>query len=273
MRNLLSANLARLWKSRPFWLGFFALNAICAIQKIGMATDAGEVHPLDEMFWLQALLISVILSAFVSLFAGSEYECGAIRNKISAGHTRAAIYLANMLVCVLAGWIMCLVGLLVSLIVGVPFLGVLHTGLTEVLSQGLCVFALSAAYSAIYCFLSMLISNRAVSAACCILLSFLLLYAGSAAASGLDEPENYAPDKPSVWEVDGEPIPNPGYSEGSERQFLEGIFEATPGAQSLQLIGVFDYHIRYGEMFLASCLWTALFSICGLVLFRRKDLK
>lgn len=278
MRNLLSANMARLRKSRAFKVGFFALTALCAIQKAGMAMDPKEVHPLNEAFWIQALAIGVILSVFISFFTGSEYEHGAIRNKAVAGHTRSEIYLANMFACVLAGWILCLGGLLASLLIGVPFLGFSHAGPMEIISEGICVFALSAAYAAIYCFFAMLITNRAISAVVCILLSFLLLFAGFAAANRLDEAEYYyVPDSsPGFGEIDGgsasELIRNPDYPEGAERQMCEIVYEATPGGQSLQLSGMLSEHVRFAEMFSASCVWIAVFSGCGLALFRRKDI-
>lgn len=281
MRSLLSANLARLWKSGVFWLGLFALAAFCAIQKWGMVMDSGEVHHLEEAFWIQALVIGIILSVFISFFAGSEYEYGTVRNKAVAGHTRAEIYLANMLACILAGWIMCLGGLLVSLLIGAPFLGLSQAGLVEIFLKGICVFALSAAYAAIYCFFAMLISNRAISAVICVILSFLLLFAGSAAANRLDESEYYyVPDSSlGIGEIDGgshsELMRNPDYLEGAERLICEIVYEMTPGGQSVQLSGMLDEYTRYAQikMFSASCAWILLFCGCGLVLFRRKDLK
>ena len=63
--------------------------------------------------------------------------------------------------------------------VGVPFLGFFHTELSEILLQGICVLALSAAYTAIYCFFAMLIHNRTITAIACIMLSFLLLFSGT----------------------------------------------------------------------------------------------
>ena len=279
MKNLLSANLARLWKSSAFWLGFFALAALCAIQKISIVLDTVEVHHLEEAFWIQAVGIGTVLSGFISFFVGTEYEYSTIRNKVVAGHTRFEIYLANMLTCILAGWIMCLVGLLLSLSIGVPFLGFFHAGPMEIFAEGICVFALSAAYAAIYCFFVMLLPNRAVSAVICILLSFLLLFAGTAAAKRLDESEYYyIPDSSlGIGQIDdgshSEWVRNPDYLEGTERRIYEIAYEVNPGGQSLQLSGMLKEPARYTEMFSASCAWIAVSCGCGLSLFRRRDLK
>lgn len=279
MMKLLRANFARLWKNKVFWLGFSALTSFCILQKIGMSQDTAEVHYLEEAFWIQAFVIGIILSVFISLFVGAEYEYGTIRNKIISGHVRSDIYLANVLVCIAAGWIICLGCLIFSLLAGVPFLGFFHTRLSEILAEGICVFALSAAYAAIYCFFAMSIPNRTITAIVCVLLSFLLLFAGTAVSNRLDESEYYyIPDKSlGIGEIDdgshSEWIRNPGYLEGTKRRTYEIIFEVIPGGQSLQLSGMLSENTHYLEMFSASLAWIVLSCSCGLILFCRKDLK
>lgn len=279
MMKLLKANLARLWKNKVFWLGFLVLNVFCIIQKIGLIQDTIEVHYLEETFWIQAYVLGIILSVFISLFIGAEYEYGTIRNKIISGYDRSEIYLANIFVCIIAGWIMCMGCLISSLLVGVPFLGFFHTELSEILLQGICVFALSAAYTAIYCFLAMLIHNRTITAIACIMLSFLLLFSGTVVSNRLDESEYYyIPDASlGIGEIDdgsnSEWIRNPDYLEGTKRRIYEIVFEVIPGGQSLQLSGMLNEHISYIEMFSASLAWIVLSCGCGVLLFRRKDLR
>ena len=57
---------------------------------------------------LFVLMSGVVLSAFCSLFVGAEYSDGTIRNKIAVGHSRAAVYLANLVTCSAAGVLICL---------------------------------------------------------------------------------------------------------------------------------------------------------------------
>ena len=279
MIKLLKANLARLWKNKVFWLGFLVLNVFCIIQKISIIQDTVEVHFLEEAFWIQAYVIGIILSVFISLFIGAEYEYGTIRNKIISGYDRSDIYLANIFTCIIAGWIMCMGCLISSLFVGVPFLGFFHVELSEILLQGICVFALSAAYTAIYCFFAMLIHNRTITAITCIIFSFLLLFSGTVISNRLDESEYYyIPDASlGTGEIDdgshSEWIRNPDYLEGTERRIYEIFFEAIPGGQSLQLSGMLNEHTSYIEMFSASLAWIVLSCGYGMILFRRKDLK
>ena len=279
MIKLLKANLARLWKNKVFWLGFLVLNVFCIIQKIGIIQDTIEVHYLEETFWIQAYVLGIILSVFISLFIGAEYEYGTIRNKIISGYDRSEIYLANIFACIIAGWIMCMGCLISSLLVGVPFLGFFHTELSEILLQGICVFALSAAYTAIYCFFAMLIHNRAITAIACIMLSFLLLFSGTVVSNRLDESEYYyIPDASlGIGEIDdgsnSEWIRNPDYLEGTKRRIYEIVFEVIPGGQSLQLSGMLNEQTSYIEMFSASLVWIVLSCGCGMLLFCRKDLR
>ena len=279
MIKLLKANLARLWKNKVFWLGFLVLNVFCIIQKIGLIQDTIEVHYLEETFWIQAYVLGIILSVFISLFIGAEYEYGTIRNKIISGYDRSEIYLANIFACIIAGWIMCMGCLISSLLVGVPFLGFFHTELSEILLQGICVFALSAAYTAIYCFFAMLIHNRAITAIACIMLSFLLLFSGTVVSNRLDESEYYyIPDASlGIGEIDdgsnSEWIRNPDYLEGTKRRIYEIVFEVIPGGQSLQLSGMLNEQTSYIEMFSASLVWIVLSCGCGMLLFCRKDLR
>ena len=279
MNRLLRANFARLWKNKMFRFGLFALTALGIFQRINVRQDSMEVHYLEEAFWIQALVIGVILSIFISLFVGTEYEDGTIRNKIISGHVRSDIYLANVYVCVAAGWIMCLGCLISSLIAGIPLLGFFHTALSNILLQGICVFALSAAYAAIYCFFAMLIPNRTITAIVCILLSFLLLFAGTAVSNRLEESEfYYIPDESlGIGEIDdgqnSEWVRNPDYLEGADRRIYEIVLGAIPGGQSLQLSGMLDECTSYPEMLSASLGWIVLSCGCGLIFFRRKDLK
>lgn len=279
MSKLLRANLVRMRKSRIFWLAFFFLAAWGAIQRIGIRMDTEAPHYLEETFWIVTLFIGIILSIFISLFVGTEFEEGTIRNKIIMGHTRSEIYFANVTVCIIAGWLMCLGYLISSLLVGIPLLGFFRTELSTVFLQGICVFALSAAYAAIYCFVAMIAQSRALTAITCLLLSFLLLLAGAGISNQLEQAEGFyipqhelgqfeiADEQNSEW------VSNPKYIKGTERRIYETIFDVLPGGQSIQLSGMIKEGGRHTVMLLASLGWFIISSSCGVVIFRKKDLK
>lgn len=129
-------------------------------------------------------------------------------------------------------------------------------------------------------FFVMVIPNRTVVAVVCILLSFAQLFFGIVVGNRLDETEYYyIPDASlGIGEIDdgsnSKWIRNPDYLEGTERRIYEIAFEVIPGGQSLQLSGMyFIEHTSYMEMFSASAAWIILSCGCGLILFRRKDLR
>ena len=276
MSKLLRANMERLWKNKAFWFCFLVMIAFGIIERINVFISEEGEGSLDEAFWIGALVIGFALSVFVSLFVGAEYEAGTIRNKIISGHTRSDIYLANTVACIIAGWLMCLGCLAVSLVVGIPLLGFFQTPLPEVLLHGICVFTLSAAYAAIFNMIAMLSQNRAVTSMVCVSLAFLLLFTGTAIYDQLEQEEMYyLPDEQNKFtdEQNAEWVSNPNYIGGTERSVYETAFHILPGGQSLQLSGMLDDHQQYLEMFLASLTWIVLSCSCGMAVFRKTDLK
>ena len=264
---------------KAFWCGFLLLAVLGAVERIGIFADTDSSQLLDEAFWIGALLIGFVLSVFISLFVGTEYSDGAMRNKVISGYTRSDIYLANVTACILAGWLMCLGCVAASLLAGIPLLGFFQESVQTVLLQGVCVFALSAAYAAIFCLIAMLNSNRSVSAIICVSLAFLLLFAGTAISNQLEEEESYfIPDESLAQGEVADPetsewVSNPSYLSGTERRAHELMFEILPGGQSLQLSGMLDESRHYVEMLLASLAWIVPSCGCGLILFQKRDLK
>lgn len=279
MNKLLRANMVRLWKNKTFWFCFLVMAAFGMLERIGIFLSEGGDGSLDEAFWIGALVMGFVLSVFVSLFVGTEHEAGTIRNKVISGHTRSDIYLANTILCILAGWFMCFGCMAVSLVVGIPLLGFFQTPLPTVFFQGICVFALSAAYAAIFSLIAMLSRNRAVTSVICVSLAFLLLFLGAAISNRLEQEEAYYIPNHELGpyetadEQNAELVSNPNYISGAERNVYEIAFHILPGGQSLQLSGMLDDSQRYIELFLSSLAWVILSCSCGMVFFQKTDLK
>lgn len=117
MRKLLSANLYRLVRSRIFYaMGIAAYNT----HTIG---TPWLVHNAHALFWLQAFLLPVQLALFACFFLGTEYSDGTIRCKISTGHCRSSIWLANFFTVCLAGAAFSLLYSATAVLVGLPLAG------------------------------------------------------------------------------------------------------------------------------------------------------
>ena len=111
MRSLLSANFARLWKSRFFWMMEAAVALFGAIVYALTAINthnfgaAWAVARANVHFFLVLMVMGPALAVFTGFYIGTEYADGTICNKLCVGHTRRAIYLANLAVC--APWDCC----------------------------------------------------------------------------------------------------------------------------------------------------------------------
>lgn len=279
MRNLLSANLHRLRKSRVFWgceivSIVYAVFLSCVLY-MDMKSN-GFDHPLDTGLCQYIVYSGIILAVFCSLYLGSELGDGTVRNKVAAGHRRSHIYLASLLTCGIASLIITLTYLAIYLAISVPCLLPLEadTGTVAAILASSLVLAL--AYCAIYTLIAMLNSNKAVVSTVCILLAFILFFAGIAIRQRLDEPETF-----EIVEYDektGETIytgqmENTKFLPSSSRQIYEFLDNFLPGGQGLRLSGMMMPELTFDWVLpLYSLGIVILCTGAGLVLFTRKDL-
>ena len=123
MSRLLNAGFSRLKKSkcfRGFMIFMFLFGGYIKIAEFYNQEKYNTSIPLDSGLFVYVTVIGILLAAFISLFIGTEYNDGTIRNKLVIGHTRSAIYLSNLIVCLAAGLLMCLSFLCASLLIGIP---------------------------------------------------------------------------------------------------------------------------------------------------------
>ena len=102
MRKLLSVNFSRLWKDKIFWLCMGAMLIYSVVYMLNGSRQAAISlseynYSIDKYYFHFALAIGAFCSLFSSMFLGTEYSDGTIRNKIIVGHTRTSIYLANLI--------------------------------------------------------------------------------------------------------------------------------------------------------------------------------
>lgn len=275
MNLLLSANFLRLWKGTAFWVSMAVMAGIGVFEATAgylSARGMGITLSLDNRYVIFALVAGVVLSAFCSLFIGVEHSGGTIRNKIMAGHSRTAIYLANLITCAAVGVLLC-VGYIVPLLAeGIPLLGWFQLELGAVLWFTFCVFLMTAALAGLFTLVSMLNQNRAVTAIICIFLAYILLFLGIYLNSRLTEPEMI----PAREYVENGQIfvqearPNPGYVRGPWRTVC-GLLYLLPGCQAVQLVTTMEACPWY--LPLASLCALAASAGIGLSLFRKMDLK
>ena len=279
MSRLLSADFAKLKKNRFFWLCIIGMVGFGLFMKImeyiTMQQYADEAPPLDSMLSVYSMVIGFLTAAFVSLFVGTEYSDGTIRNKIIIGHSRAAIYFSNLITCSAAGFFMCLAYLLPALAAGIPLCGIKTADFRYLAGMILCSFIMTLAFTSLCTLVGMLCQNKAMTAVITILSVCLLFVASVYISAKLNEPETYPEisafaDDGSV--IDARDVPNPGYVRGTQRQIYEFLDEFLPTGQSVILTRG-DKDASFLLMSAYSAGITAVAAGMGIFIFRKRDIK
>lgn len=274
MNRLLSANFMRIKKDKIFWICFiimFTAGIFFPVMRYMDMKQTGTINNIDNGFLGCALLIGIIMAVFCSLFIGTEYSDGTIRNKIIVGQNRNAIYLANYTACGVVGLILCMAFFVPYLCIGIPLLGFFQMDTEMVLLFVLAVFLLSAALSSIFILISMLNHNKAVTAVICILLAFLFLIAGAQLNKMLSEPETNMGLVITENGQEYEKIPNPHYLNEGERKTVQFMYDFVPGGQAIQCMSLEAVNLPLLPLYSLIIILSTTFA--GLFFFRKKDLK
>lgn len=280
MRKLLSANFARLWKSKVFWVlegfcfgfGVFAYILVAInTRNLGQGWLEYEAH---SYFYLPIMFIAVIVAIFACFFIGNDYSDGTIRNKLIVGHSRMNIYFSFLLTVCAASVLFLLAHVLAMLIVGLPFSGAAVLTHVELQPWRIMNFLLTAiAYAAIFTLLSMLDSNKARNVVVSLLVAGVLIFAGLYFYGKVSAPEYIQLVTPqsdgSLLLQDGPP--NPEYLTGMTRMVYHWITLVLPsGSVSLSMDKRLGFDWRNP---LCSVVMILLLTVVGISFFKRKDIK
>lgn len=274
MNKLLSANFARLVKNKVFQGGMILMTCFAVYTCVNQYVEIGRKIALDDIAFIYTIFICILSAVFSSLFLGTEYSEGTLRNKVVVGHTRVKIYLSGLLTCIAAAIFMCLAYIATVTVVG-TFLFGFYKEPVKILLYILCSFCMAASFTSLIVMVAFLYQNKAGVSVINILGTFALLIAAASVDMKLQEPEFYQ-DQPYYDAVKEEivtdmTIPNPNYLEGKTRAVYEFINDFQPVGQAYQL-----------ALLATDRLWLfALYDIIvmiltggiGLWVFRRKDLR
>lgn len=277
MYKLLSADFRRLIKSKLFWILLFMMFFLSAGNMLSFCNRNRHIVPireigLEDAWFMPVLLLGIFCAVFSGLFFGTEYSDGSIRNKLSVGHTRSSVYLANLLLC-FAATLSFAVAALVGGLAGIPALGLWTLDISMLLLYLCLIILLSAAYSAIAAFISMLCSNKAAASVISILFILVLFVASSRLDARLQEPELtqniiMTAEDGMQW---GEPVPNPLYVSGSLRLVLQFLMLLLPTGQGQQIA-----YLNISQpvtALLCSIGIAVIVTAAGMLLFQKKDIR
>lgn len=279
MSRLLSADFAKLKKNKFFWLCMAGMAVFALFMKImdyvSMREYSGSVPSFESLLLIYALVIGFLMAAFVSLFVGTEYSDGTIRNKLIIGHTRVSIYLSNLITCFAAGVMMCLAYLIPALAVSALLCRSDSTDFRMLLLMILYSFVLTLAFTSLYTLAGMICQNKALTAVITILVICFFSVASIYISAKLNEPETY-PEISALADgrtvTSARQVPNPGYVRGTQREVYQFLNDFLPTGQSVILTrGDTEASTPLLPVY-SACIAVATSGI-GIFIFRKQDIK
>lgn len=247
MRRLLSANLMRLWINKAFWFTVLFMigleSAFCF-----MLLKQNSLR-LDIVMYATVQIIGILVSVFFSLFMGTEYSDGTLRNKLIVGHKRSSIFLASFITGIVAVTIVYLAwaltgGIFIAVIQELPYAKTI-----EILSSGIIGWMACVSYIAIFNLIGMLSSNKARTSIGCVMMAFILIFAGLTCYS----------------------MARPGFLSTSNSAVFQFLFDLNPFGQTFQMM-VGDTSVMW-KLTTYSLSLSIILSGIGIYLFDKKDVK
>lgn len=278
MRNLLAADFARLRRDKSLWLicvlyGLFSLVlSISGSASAAHMTARGYVVYAEEYFYAALLGLGVLSGVFTSIFLGTEYTDGTLRNKLIAGRGRAAVYLSGFAASFAAGLLILLfwlAGAAVFVILSdVPF----ENGFGAVALDIFALVGSMAAFAAVYALIGRLCSGRTSA----LIVSLAVFFAFMLITSGLYDRLTELEFTGGMMMSEGQFIevpsaPNPLYLSGFARTRCEIAMEAVPFGLHILLNNADSIHPL--RQILISLVLTLLVNLVGLSIFKKKDIK
>lgn len=279
MNRLISASFLRLRKHRPFGL------LLCAMAFWGVynAITQENADCLEGRLFEFLPLMGFAAAIFISLFVGTEYSDGTIRNKLIAGHTRPSVYFSNFVTCAAGDLFLAGSYLAAFFIAGIAKGGKISCNVRILLPYVFFALLTAVAFSSLMVFFSMLNRSKAGSAIVCLLAALTLFVSCGMIHQRLAEPELYehyiAVNEMGV-PTEVENAPNPLYVGGITRKAFEFVENVLPAGQAMQLVDSFDdggliereHCDPYGGMLYAAA-FSVLLTAAGMTVFRKKEIK
>lgn len=274
MAKLIRADLARMIKTRSFWIcGGIAVGLILLNFLLDCNLNKNAAKQMGVAMFGDSSNLMLFAAIFIGLYIGTDYSNGTIRNKLSVGHGRRSVYLSNLIVSSMAGVLYTLAGWAVVLIASLFYGGELGVGAGEfTLRLAICLLSMIGACS-LFTLAGMLISIKSSAVVVIIMGAFVLLVGAAGLLSWLDMPEFTSG---YMLTVDGtvapmDPEPNPLYLRGGLRVFIQALCDILPSGQAMQL-ELKEPHLPE-LMPLYSIGIIAAAAVIGTAAFGKKDLK
>ena len=274
MRKLLSANFSRLWKSRLFRIEIMVAVVMAGLHLfVNQFNGAASIKYMDYPYFSQFIYNPVVFAAVITLFVGAEYSDGAIRNKLSTGHSRLAVYGANLCASIVMTVLYVLIQITVCLSIGLLVFEPFRLPMEQIMAAAMTACLTAASSAAIYTAMAMTIQNKTYSVIAAIGLSFAVMLLVSMIAGTMYAPEmvyEYT-EKTATGLTYGPLVPNPGYIRGTARTIAQWVNDILPQGQ---LYSVYSYDFdRYTRWPAMTVVVLVVSTALGYYSFSKKDIK
>lgn len=267
MFELLSANGIRLKKSKSFWIGLCVTVGYCIFLLImnymeKVSYIGNSIVQINWYLLSPFSIISFFCPIFCSIFIGTEYSDGTMRNRLIVGHTRKNIYLANFITVCFANIIITLASSIVIILLGTGLLGWHITNPSLFLLSYFSGVMMLIAFAGFFTLLAMIIHNKTTATVACIII-FLLSYIAAGVIRRLVFSFYNGESISDVFSV----LSNDMISQ----PVLEFFYDFIPMGQCLQITSNSVFHPF--RLPLYSLLFATITVICGILAFGKRDVK
>lgn len=286
MNKLLRANFFRLIKNKIFWgIIVITLGITSVLLFNTIINNQGETkESIDRLLVMYMYFIGIAMAIFTSLFVGTEYSDGVLRNKIVIGHSRKHIYLADLITSIIVGLCIQLIYMLIVAVIGIPIFGTLQMTIEKFLFVIIDIVIIIITYASIFTCITLLCSDITVSTVSCMILVLIMFIASmalSSTANAMKYRETYIQTENGEIEVHQKL--NPDYPGDLKKNVAKTILYCLPTGQTSQIISqiskkpfqitnyMSDDELK--TVFLYSVGVTIVITGVGMYCFKRKDLK
>lgn len=272
MHKLLSADFARLWKEKIFWLafGFMTIGPVCSSWMDFHGN--GEAYTEAMMFGMLPMM-GFVLAFFISMRLGTEFDDHTVRNKIIVGYSRTQVYSSEYVTCMGASLILLTAMLLSSGVSGFFFCRDFLLEWQKAAFLIICCILMASVFSAMMVGICMNVHSKAISLAAALVFVFAISLLASFCINALDEPQmtyEYV-----IVSVDGtqfgDLVENTAYIDGIQRTIYEWIADTLPMGQVIQLSNL-EYE-RASRWPALSVIMLIVATIAGYLPFRKRDIR
>lgn len=263
MIRLLIADFMRVKKNKLFWILCGAM-ALVALMLVVNAISSKDTQ-IDNPMCFSVIPVEIAAAIFISIFFGTEYSDGTMRNKLIVGHDRRKIYLSNWITALLCAFVLFVCYQLPIAIFGYSLVALPTAEAIQTVAVGVVTLF---AFSSLFTMVSMIYSNKAGATVVNLVLAFVLLFAAMILCTYLAQPEFFTSHN-MAGEM--EYVRNPNYVSGILRTLLQTITDVLPSGQAFQFMTGVSSPLwvlpLYSSGVCAAC------TAAGAAVFFKKDMK